>query len=205
MKDCRSALPIAGALPTSAGSGSLASGGGADGIREQIQQALPQLQADSPVIRIGVGFGGPVNWLEGKICRSHQVEGWSGFDLGGWIRQISSAATGSLVRKDEILASYYSPEILGPQQAHLYALEALDRFVDSKNGSAEQLELNRKNKVTFLFSTHPSAVDRIEMIRGAQSAVYGSYANSGVVDFGDDNGGRRRALATLRARNPAVP
>jgi glucokinase len=62
---------------------------GAEGIREQIQQALPQLLAGSPVVRIGVGFGGPVNWLEGKICRSHQVEGWSEFNLGGWIRQIS--------------------------------------------------------------------------------------------------------------------
>jgi len=63
----------------------------------------------------------------------------------GWIRQISSAATGSRVRKDELLASYYSQEILGPQQAHIYALEALDRFVESKTASAEQLELNRKN------------------------------------------------------------
>jgi RND family efflux transporter MFP subunit len=63
----------------------------------------------------------------------------------GWIRQLSPSAAGSLVKKDELLASYYSQELLGPQQAHIYALEALDRFVESGNASAEQLELNRKN------------------------------------------------------------
>ena len=63
----------------------------------------------------------------------------------GWIRRIEPAAAGSLVKKDELLATYYSQELLGPQQAHIYALEALDRVVESKNGSPEQLELNRKN------------------------------------------------------------
>jgi RND family efflux transporter MFP subunit len=63
----------------------------------------------------------------------------------GWIRQIAPAAAGSLVKKDELLASYYSQELLGPQQAHVYALEALDRVVASTNGSPEQVELNRKN------------------------------------------------------------
>lgn len=62
---------------------------GAAGIRQQIQQALPQLLKASSVIGIGVGFGGPVNWKEGKICRSHQIEGWSEFDLGGWLRQLA--------------------------------------------------------------------------------------------------------------------
>ena len=75
---------------------------------------------------------------EARIYRLYSV-------TEGWIRQISPAATGSLVKKDELLASYYSQEILGPQQAHLYALEALDRFVESKTASDEQLQLNRKN------------------------------------------------------------
>ena len=36
----------------------------------------------------------------------------------------------------------------------------------------------------FDFAHIPSeAVDHIDVIRGAQSAVYGSYANSGVIDF----------------------
>ncbi|HZR15959.1 MAG TPA: ROK family protein [Verrucomicrobiae bacterium] len=63
---------------------------GAAGIREQIQTALPKLAADSMASSIGVGFGGPVDWRQGRICRSHQVEGWSEFDLGGWLRELTS-------------------------------------------------------------------------------------------------------------------
>src|SRR5690348_3289778 len=62
---------------------------GAAGIRQQIQQALPPLLQASSVTGIGVGFGGPVDWKEARICRSHQIEGWSEFDLGGWLRQLA--------------------------------------------------------------------------------------------------------------------
>src|SRR4029079_10266805 len=62
---------------------------GAAGIREQIQVAVPKLIGGAGVKRIGVGFGGPVNWQEGKICRSHQIEGWSEFDLAGWLEGIA--------------------------------------------------------------------------------------------------------------------
>ena len=41
----------------------------------------------------------------------------------GWIRDISSATAGSLVQKDQTLASYYAPEFLATQQGYLYALE----------------------------------------------------------------------------------
>src|SRR5437899_5259225 len=64
---------------------------GASGIRQQIEKALPELLADPKPEAIGVGFGGPVDWQTGKICRSHQIEGWSEFDLGGWLRQRTEA------------------------------------------------------------------------------------------------------------------
>jgi glucokinase len=32
-----------------------------------------------------------VDWKTGKICRSHQIEGWSEFDLGGWLRRLTGA------------------------------------------------------------------------------------------------------------------
>jgi glucokinase len=62
---------------------------GAEGIRGQIRQALPELTRLSPVQAIGVGFGGPVDWRTGKICRSHQIEGWSEFDLRSWLGQVA--------------------------------------------------------------------------------------------------------------------
>jgi glucokinase len=64
---------------------------GAEGIREQIKKALPTLMAGSSISGIGVGFGGPVDWKVGRICRSHQIEGWSEFDLGCWLEEISGA------------------------------------------------------------------------------------------------------------------
>jgi glucokinase len=64
---------------------------GASGIREQIKQALPQLIGASRISSIGVGFGGPVDWKTAKICRSHQIEGWSEFDLGGWLTELTGA------------------------------------------------------------------------------------------------------------------
>jgi glucokinase len=64
---------------------------GAAGIRQQIEQALPELLRGCRVVRVGVGFGGPVDWKTGRICRSHQIKGWSEFDLGGWLRQLAGA------------------------------------------------------------------------------------------------------------------
>jgi glucokinase len=64
-------------------------GQGAEGIRRQIEQTLPQLLQAGTVSAIGVGFGGPVDWRTGRIARSHQIEGWSGFDLAGWLRRLS--------------------------------------------------------------------------------------------------------------------
>jgi glucokinase len=62
---------------------------GAAGIRDQIQQSLPELIAAGNVAAVGVGFGGPVAWKTGRICRSHQVEGWSEFDLRGWLENLA--------------------------------------------------------------------------------------------------------------------
>ncbi len=63
---------------------------GAEGIREQIRQGLLELDAKH-CEAVGVGFGGPVNWKTGKICRSHHIEGWSEFDLGKWLSEVTGA------------------------------------------------------------------------------------------------------------------
>jgi glucokinase len=57
---------------------------GAAGIRQQIERWLPEVLDTRPVAA-GVGFGGPVDWESGRIARSHQIEGWSGFDLAHWL------------------------------------------------------------------------------------------------------------------------
>jgi glucokinase len=64
---------------------------GAAGIREQIRQALPGLVQQRKIEAVGVGFGGPVDWRTGKLSRSHQIEGWSEFDLGDWLGTLAGA------------------------------------------------------------------------------------------------------------------
>jgi glucokinase len=69
---------------------------GAVGIRKQIERALPEMLRGQKTRAVGVGFGGPVDWRTGRICRSHQIEGWSEFNLGGWLHRL----TGSSVTVD---------------------------------------------------------------------------------------------------------
>ena len=64
---------------------------GAAGIRQQIEQAVTELTRGCQILRAGVGFGGPVDWKTGRICVSHHVEGWSEFDMGGWLSQVAGA------------------------------------------------------------------------------------------------------------------
>jgi glucokinase len=58
---------------------------GAEGIQQQIETTLARMLRTLKPAAVGVGFGGPVDWQTGKICRSHHIEGWSGFDLAGWL------------------------------------------------------------------------------------------------------------------------
>src|SRR3954468_6941010 len=64
---------------------------GAKGIRAQIEQSISTLARGVKLRGVGVGFGGPVDWKTGKICRSHQIEGWSGFDLAAWLKRLTGA------------------------------------------------------------------------------------------------------------------
>ena len=57
---------------------------GAEGILAQIEKTLRALPY--PASRIGIGFGGPVNRATGVIATSHQIGGWSGFELAQWFK-----------------------------------------------------------------------------------------------------------------------
>src|SRR5690349_20566225 len=67
---------------------------GAAGIRDQIKTTLSELKGSFGAV--GVGFGGPVDWRRGRICRSHQIEGCSEFDLASWLNGL----TGTPIRVD---------------------------------------------------------------------------------------------------------
>src|SRR5262245_31713845 len=69
----------------------VATSGGSARIRKQIEGALPELIRGKTITGVGVGFGGPVDWQSGVICRSHQIEGWADFNLAGWLRKLTGA------------------------------------------------------------------------------------------------------------------
>jgi glucokinase len=64
---------------------------GAAGIRSQLEKSVPELSRRLKPIAVGVGFGGPVDWRNGQICCSHQIEGWSEFPLGQWLADLAGA------------------------------------------------------------------------------------------------------------------
>jgi Cu(I)/Ag(I) efflux system membrane fusion protein len=59
----------------------------------------------------------------------------------GLIRGTPAVVTGAMVRKDELLATFYNRDFLTAQQSYLYALNTVDRFKDNEN--AEQLKLTQ--------------------------------------------------------------
>src|SRR5258708_835954 len=64
---------------------------GASGIRKQIEAVLTKILTTTKPEAAGVGFGGPVDWKTGRICKSHQIEGWSEVELGNWLQKLINA------------------------------------------------------------------------------------------------------------------
>src|SRR5665213_3588735 len=66
---------------------------GGPGICEQIRQAISELsqQADGKFTAVGVGFGGPIDTRTGKVCKSHQIDGWEIFPLRDWLADVVQA------------------------------------------------------------------------------------------------------------------
>lgn len=65
---------------------------GGEGIRRQIEAAVPELLTQTGVERsqlrgIGVGFGGPTDDATQSVIKSHHVRGWTGFPLAGWFAE----------------------------------------------------------------------------------------------------------------------
>jgi glucokinase len=66
---------------------------GALGILEQIEQAGSLLMQRFPIKRIGIGFGGPIDAINGNVRKSHQVLGWENFPLVEWCRKVFDRPT----------------------------------------------------------------------------------------------------------------
>jgi Cu(I)/Ag(I) efflux system membrane fusion protein len=63
----------------------------------------------------------------------------------GWVREILPLTTGSLVRKEDLLAKIYAPESFSAMKAYLYGLRSLDRFKDDSQETKDQIDLTDAN------------------------------------------------------------
>jgi glucokinase len=75
---------------------------GAAGIRNTLETILKEYKAEQ-VAAVGVGFGGPVNHITGKIETSFHIEGWSGFALKDWL--VSLTQTPVFIENDANVAA----------------------------------------------------------------------------------------------------
>jgi hypothetical protein len=58
----------------------------------------------------------------------------------GWIREVGTATTGSLVKKGEVLAAYYAPEIATPQQNFIYTVETYEKVKQTGSNPYDNLQ-----------------------------------------------------------------
>ncbi|HEY6226515.1 MAG TPA: ROK family protein, partial [Verrucomicrobiae bacterium] len=75
---------------------------GAKSIRESIRKTIELVGSreaagkfalpNEPIQAAAIGFGGPVDWRTGRVCCSHQIEGWEEFELGQWLQDLMGAA-----------------------------------------------------------------------------------------------------------------
>jgi membrane fusion protein, copper/silver efflux system len=57
----------------------------------------------------------------------------------GWLRNLREGTTGSLVKKDQILATFYSRDLLSGIRALFFAITTIDRYKETKS-SEEQMQ-----------------------------------------------------------------
>ncbi len=70
--------------------------------------------------------------------------------VDGWIQETFDNATGSQVKQDEPLVSYYSPEFLSAQQSYIYYLGSLDRFKESEGEVSGQVPLTKTSMQQYV-------------------------------------------------------
>ena len=61
---------------------------GAEGIGNRSLASRHRSLREHAVVRVGVGFGGPVDAAAGRTIRSFQIEGWEGFPLRDWCQNV---------------------------------------------------------------------------------------------------------------------
>jgi len=95
-------------------------------------------------IRTGVVDRSPVTHtirLLGRVAPNENRTYVLNAAVDGWIRDVEPFSTGSLVEKDQPLATFYSKDFVPAQQNYFSALTTLDRLQKSQFSTPEQITL----------------------------------------------------------------
>jgi membrane fusion protein, copper/silver efflux system len=112
-----------------------ASSPGAVPVRADRQQLIGVTlsQAHTRTLRQSLRLLGRVAVDEARLYRLYSV-------TEGWVREAGRATTGSVVRKGEVLASFYTPEINAPQQTYLSTLATYERVKKTGTNPYDNLQ-----------------------------------------------------------------
>jgi len=80
--------------------------------------------------------------------------------VDGWIQEAYANSVGTLVKKGEVLATFYSPQFLDAEQAYIYALDAVERLQTGK-----RLELGRKELPLQIALDQLSVIRQVDILR----------------------------------------
>jgi len=81
--------------------------------------------------------------------------------IDGWITGVGKSTTGSIVRKNEVLATFYSPEFLSAGQALIYALNSMDRSMGA--GGANQAQKDQMQQFNVSLKQYRDALRNLGM------------------------------------------
>lgn len=81
--------------------------------------------------------------------------------VDGWIQEAYANSVGTLVKKGQTLATFYSPQFLDAEQAFIYALDAVERLQPGK-----RLELGRKELPLQVALDQLSVIRQVDILRG---------------------------------------
>jgi Cu(I)/Ag(I) efflux system membrane fusion protein len=118
--------------------------GGANGARQQVPSGSVRISTERQQdigVQVGLAERRSVTHVirtSGRVAADETRVYRITAAASGWIETALPNSVGSLVRKDEVLGTYYAREFVSAQQAYFYALDARDRFL-AQNASEAQM------------------------------------------------------------------
>jgi Cu(I)/Ag(I) efflux system membrane fusion protein len=100
--------------------------------------------------QVEMAGGGQNLRLQGRVVPDELRTYVINATIDGWITGIGNNTTGSIVRKNEILGTFYSPEFLSAQQALIFALGSMDRSMNTTGSNQAQKDQTQQFNVNLM-------------------------------------------------------